>query len=466
MPTRVRKSKDKSAYKDYEEIARLARNRREIEHERFRSFIDRKATGGVYFACNLVQERLNDLAKKAQVAMATGNKKQKIGAKNMTAETFSKKLTTFPGQNQADIIDEGFAKQKRNFETFKSFAKDLFPDLTGKGRGQLQLGHRNLAVATAKAAVYLEQLPADDPIRPQLRAYFLALKELDKITYEVLDPKATMTDLLTTVSKLEKEQDTDVKAKYELDVALMQGKAEQKIEFEHELAEVNKSKGQVAANIWKEINALLGDPQYEDAIAKSDLDFSRLTGSQSFLDGLTDGFMDIAITGKSSSKKTRSKKRVRGSNKKTKLGSKQISQKNKKVVAGINSAAKRMNAVRMAKTDTGDQGAGSRNSDLQLLSLLKAKLPQTVAENMGPPGLEYQTGRFASSVRPTDVVRTAQGHPSVGYTYQKNPYQVFEMGAGDSRWATSDRDPRKVIDLSVREIAAQLVVGRLYTRRV
>ena len=119
--------------------------------------------------------------------------------------------------------------------------------------------------ATAKAAVYLEQLPADDPIRPQLRAYFLALKELDKITYEVLDPKATMGDLLSTVSKLEKEQDTDVKAKYELDVALMQGKAEQKIEFEHELAEVNKSKGQVAANIWKEINALLGDPQYEDA---------------------------------------------------------------------------------------------------------------------------------------------------------------------------------------------------------
>ena len=78
MPTTVRKSKDKSAYKNYEEIARLARNRREIEHERFRSFIDRKATGGVYFACNLVQERLNDLAKKAQVAMATGNKKQKL----------------------------------------------------------------------------------------------------------------------------------------------------------------------------------------------------------------------------------------------------------------------------------------------------------------------------------------------------------------------------------------------------
>ena len=85
---------------------------------------------------------------------------------------------------------------------------------------------------------------------------------------------------------------------------------------------------------------------------------------------------------------------------------------------------------------------------------------------MGLPGLENRTGRFASSVTATDVVRTAQGYPSVGYTYRKNPYQVFEVGAGDSRWATNARDPRKVIDLSVREIAAQLVVGRLYTRRV
>ena len=121
--------------------------------------------------------------------------------------------------------------------------------------------------------------------------------------------------------------------------------------------------------------------------------------------------------------------------------------------------------VQGAKSVTRSSGAGSRQSDLQLLTLLKAKLPQTVAQNMGPPGLVNRTGRFASSVTPTDVSRTAQGYPSVGYTYRKNPYQVFEMGVGDARWATPDRDPRKVIDMSIREIAAQLVVGRLYTRR-
>ena len=105
-------------------------------------------------------------------------------------------------------------------------------------------------------------------------------------------------------------------------------------------------------------------------------------------------------------------------------------------------------------------------STAPLIALLQAKLPQTVAKNMGPPGLQNQTGRFAGSVQVTDVIRTAQGYPSVGYTYQKNPYQVFEMTHGDPRWATPSRDPRTLIDASLREIAAQYAIGRFYTRRV
>ena len=85
---------------------------------------------------------------------------------------------------------------------------------------------------------------------------------------------------------------------------------------------------------------------------------------------------------------------------------------------------------------------------------------------MGSPGLENRTGAFASSVRVTDVNQTAQGYPSVGYTYQKNPYQIFEMGSGKAPWATTGRDPRTLIDASIREVARELAVGRFYTRRV
>ena len=109
---------------------------------------------------------------------------------------------------------------------------------------------------------------------------------------------------------------------------------------------------------------------------------------------------------------------------------------------------------------------GSQQRNITLFTLLKAKLPETVRANMGEPGLVNRSGRFADSTTITDVVTTAQGHPSIGYAYQQNPYQVFEMTRGAPPWATPDRDPRKVIDKSIREIAAQMFTGRLYTRRV
>ena len=108
---------------------------------------------------------------------------------------------------------------------------------------------------------------------------------------------------------------------------------------------------------------------------------------------------------------------------------------------------------------------GVSSNPLQLIGIINQKLPETVRKNMGVPGLENQTGQFASSVRLTDVVQTPQGFPSFGYTYQKDPYQVFEVGAGSPPWATGARDPRTVIDRSIREIAAQFAIGRFYTRR-
>ena len=77
--------------------------------------------------------------------------------------------------------------------------------------------------------------------------------------------------------------------------------------------------------------------------------------------------------------------------------------------------------------------------------------------------LVNRTGRFAESARITDIIKTPQGFPSVGYTYQKNPYQTFETG---NRQGSPDKDPRRLIDFSIREIAAKHAIGRFYTRRV
>lgn len=105
----------------------------------------------------------------------------------------------------------------------------------------------------------------------------------------------------------------------------------------------------------------------------------------------------------------------------------------------------------------------SRFSGVKLLALLNQKLPSTVADNMGAPRLENRSGRFAASVRATDVVKTPQGFPSIGYTYQKSPYQTFETGYARG---SQERDPRNLINMSIREIAMEMAVGRFYTRRV
>jgi len=103
---------------------------------------------------------------------------------------------------------------------------------------------------------------------------------------------------------------------------------------------------------------------------------------------------------------------------------------------------------------------------LHLIGLINKELPATVRKNMQAPGLENRTGRFANSVEITDIVQTAKGFPSIGYTYQKEPYQVFEDGSGAAPWANGQRDPRQVIDRSIRELAVQFAIGRFYTRRV
>ena len=106
-----------------------------------------------------------------------------------------------------------------------------------------------------------------------------------------------------------------------------------------------------------------------------------------------------------------------------------------------------------------------KQSNITLFALLNSKLPETVIRNMKPPRLENRTGTFASSVKVTDISKTRQGYMSIGYTYAKEPYQVFESTSG-SRFSSVERDPRTLIDSSIREVAAQLVTTRLYTRRL
>ena len=124
---------------------------------------------------------------------------------------------------------------------------------------------------------------------------------------------------------------------------------------------------------------------------------------------------------------------------------------------------KRRKKAKVAVRTSTQKNKGSNFTLQTLIGVINEALPQTVEKNMRAPRLEKRTGRFANSTRITDIVRTREGFPSIGYTYQKNPYQTFEVGY---RQGDAERDPRKLIDASVREIASKFAIGRFYTRRV
>lgn len=100
-----------------------------------------------------------------------------------------------------------------------------------------------------------------------------------------------------------------------------------------------------------------------------------------------------------------------------------------------------------------------------LLGIINRKLPEQVAKNMHAPRLVYRTGTFANSAQVVNVETTKDGYPSIIFDYQRNPYDVFDKSKGSPPWNTPARDPRALVDKSVREIVQEMAIGRFYTRR-
>lgn len=91
-----------------------------------------------------------------------------------------------------------------------------------------------------------------------------------------------------------------------------------------------------------------------------------------------------------------------------------------------------------------------------LLPIINSRLPEVIRSHMGQSGrLHNRTGRFSESAR---VIAVDDSNFSMGYTYQVSPYQVFE--------SQGNRDPRPLIEMSIREIAREAMITRFSLRRL
>lgn len=100
-----------------------------------------------------------------------------------------------------------------------------------------------------------------------------------------------------------------------------------------------------------------------------------------------------------------------------------------------------------------------------LLPLLNAKLTPRVIANMRFPSLVNRTGTFARSAEIVSVETTRDGFPSFVFDYERDPYDVFDRTKGRAPWNTPERDPRALVDRSVREVVKEMAIERFYTRR-
>ena len=111
-----------------------------------------------------------------------------------------------------------------------------------------------------------------------------------------------------------------------------------------------------------------------------------------------------------------------------------------------------------------EEASGTKNW-FSILPLINAKLPPKVIANMRFPALVNRTGTFANSAKVNSVEQTREGFPTFVFDYERDPYDVFDRTLGRSPWNTPERDPRALVDKSVRELVREMAIGRFYTRR-
>lgn len=102
---------------------------------------------------------------------------------------------------------------------------------------------------------------------------------------------------------------------------------------------------------------------------------------------------------------------------------------------------------------------GKFTSPAKLANIIQASLHDSIQKNMDTPRLIYRTGRSARNVKLSALQYDNKEAKLTAYlTYMKYPYQTFEPGY---KQGSIHRDPRSLIDKSVRDIAVNLTKARM-----
>lgn len=423
--------------KTIEALQKLYRSRRYVESSRLRKLIDRRPNVVQYFN---FKDKYAKEYKELQRIYGTATQGMTEAEK-----ASSKSLVSLPGGKVQVASLTKFVNNKANFRQIKNIVNKLIPEL----REDYQYGHQNVSIIRSGIALALEEDKSvqflSEQERKQLLALYTIADQIDKLA-DMPPPGYDKDFLINELSDIA-AQGPDLSVSWKKDVDIVKG-LKGSIEIEAEWTRLNQFKGNLSAWVGEMFSAVIRE---ETALLDkylSDVDISNLKGSPTLVEDVEAEILSVFNT--LNAKKNFSTKGARATSRTSKNKAKTVKTTKKK---------KALPKIRAKK----DPVRGVSSSPLQLITLINRQLPKVVQKNMVYPALQNRTGRFASSVRVTDVQMTGNGFPSFGYTYLRNPYETFEIGNAQG---SVDIDPRKLIDKSIREIAAGYAIGRFYTRRV
>lgn len=212
---------------------------------------------------------------------------------------------------------------------------------------------------------------------------------------------------------------------------------ENKDDFIREITQLAQ-KGKVNTNVLTQLDGLFSaSPSPKTRIEKA--------AGQLMMAGITDQFTEKVVRKTSAGKKAEKNWQKKGT-----------SSSKSKTAKGGSYSTKRKNSKVRKKRVSKQQNAIQQNP-IALKELINAKLPDELLKQMQLPKLRNRTGRFRNSAQVTNVMVGPRGGTHIEYTYMKNPYQTFEPGG---RQGSTNRDPRRLIGGTVREIAQELMGKR------
>jgi hypothetical protein len=347
---------------------------------------------------------------------------------------------TFVGPTPVVVKSRGAGKIADN--DIRKFFADIAPEIF-KNK---DLGHFNISVLAFKLEAALQTGRYSGETLKAVKSLLKICRKIDKMEGGAKIPKGKVNETLLQI--IDEMRGT---AEWTKDVDFSGDLANLRIEYTAEDREANQLvKAQLAAALGRVFSRLQKGnlAYYEKVILGKGID--KLKSSPTIMDDVEDLYLNYFYDNVAGKKNFKAKKPKKTTSKAAHQPKAKKQKKRRKPPYPVPNISK----SRTKKS----------NVDItRLLPVLNERLPDIVARNMGEPALVNRTGRFASSVRAVDMVQTPQGFPSIGYTYMKNPYQTFEQGYAQG---STDADPRKLIDKSIREIAVQFAIGRFYTRRV